>query len=126
HGPVHAFDGGDIRVAHRANGGDAGAHGGAVHVHRARSALGDAAAEFGTGHFQLVADHPEERGVRLHIDVLYLSVDFDLHDKFLSPNVLPECCCVAVIVHQSRCGLKYSTTGTALSHAAPYPILKAI
>ena len=46
-------------------------------MHRASTAQCHAATEFGAGQAQHVAQHPEERGVAVDIDVVYVAVDFD-------------------------------------------------
>ena len=47
----------------------AGAHRLAVDMHGAGAALRDAAAEFGAGQSELVAQHPEQRRLRLDIEL---------------------------------------------------------
>src|SRR5271170_1480670 len=44
-------------------------------MHRAGAAGGDAAAEFGAGELEMLAQHPEQRRVRRGIDFMPLSVD---------------------------------------------------
>src|SRR4029453_8898125 len=60
---VQPFDGGDLGAGHRAERDDAGSRGPALHVHRASTALADAAAELRAGEAELVADDPEQRRV---------------------------------------------------------------
>ena len=69
------FDGGDLLRADGADGDLAGARGDAVDVHGAGAALGDAAAIFGAGQADRVADDPEQRRVGFNVDVVGLSVD---------------------------------------------------
>src|SRR3979490_1409315 len=67
----------DSRVtqARTARGGDAGAHGLAVEVHGAGTALSDAAAELRAGHAQRVAQHPQEGRAGRGVDLAGLAVD---------------------------------------------------
>ena len=60
----------DQRQRHRAR-----AHRLAVDMHRAGAAGGDAAAEFGAGEFEMLAQHPKQRRVGRGIDLVPLSVD---------------------------------------------------
>src|SRR5215831_1255448 len=57
--------------------GDTRAGGSAVDMYRARAAQRHATAKFCAGHAEYVAQHPEERGVAVDIDVVYVAVDFD-------------------------------------------------
>jgi hypothetical protein len=65
---ANALDGGDGAVAHRADRQHAGAHRLAVDMHGTRSALGNAAAELGSGHAEHVTQHPKQRHVRGHVE----------------------------------------------------------
>src|SRR5215831_8739450 len=78
-----AFDGDDpIRGLHAADGKDAGAHDLIVDVHRAGPALRDSAAVLGARQADLLADHPEQRRVGLHLHVANLAVDVELwHER---------------------------------------------
>ena len=40
---------------------------------------GDAAAELGAGQAERIAQHPEQRRVRLDVDLMGLTVDLELH-----------------------------------------------
>jgi hypothetical protein len=71
------LDGDDLRFANAVDGGDAGTDGDAIHMHRAGAAQRHAAAEFGAGHAQHVAQYPEERRISVDIDVMHLAVDVD-------------------------------------------------
>jgi hypothetical protein len=53
----------------------AAAHRFAVDMDGARAALGDAAATFGAGQTDLLPDHPQQRGLRIDIDVVGLSIN---------------------------------------------------
>ena len=53
----------------------AGARRDAVDMHRAGAALRDAAAVLGAGHAERVAQHPQQRGVGLDLDVVALAID---------------------------------------------------
>jgi hypothetical protein len=64
-----------IGALHRAGRHDAGADRLAVDVDRAGAALGDPAAEFRAGQAELVAQHPEQRRIRLDVDLMAASVD---------------------------------------------------
>src|SRR5262249_61436786 len=57
-------------------------------VHRAGAALGDAAPILGAGEADLLADHPQERRVRLHVHIMNGAIDIELCHWVLSP-VLP-------------------------------------
>src|SRR5262245_29139899 len=71
----YALDGQD-RLADGRGGRDAaGADGAAVDVHGARTALPDAAAEFRAGQADVVTDDPQQRRLRIGIDVMDPSVD---------------------------------------------------
>src|SRR3954465_7813274 len=70
-----ALDGGDLLADRVLGGGLAGAHGGAVEMHRAGAAQARAATELGTGHLQMLADYPEQGRVVLDIGLLLLAVD---------------------------------------------------
>jgi hypothetical protein len=76
-----AFDGGDGAVAHRAHRQHAGAHRLAVDMHRAGSALGNAAAEFRTGHAEYVTENPEQRHVGRGVERLWFAVDGQFCDR---------------------------------------------
>ncbi len=80
------LDGGDLGAAERADRGDAGADRLAVHQHRAGAALGQPAAELGAVERQVVAQHIEQRGVRLGRHAVARAVDFqiDCHGLGLS------------------------------------------
>src|SRR4051812_26606481 len=60
-----ALDGGDLGALDGAERRAARAHRLAVDMHGARAAKRRAAAEFGAGELQLIADHPQERGAVL-------------------------------------------------------------
>src|SRR6266550_3120222 len=62
-GGREAFDRGDVLAGDGGHGQHAGACCRSVHVHRARAALRDAAAEFRAGHAKVVAQHPEQRRI---------------------------------------------------------------
>src|SRR5690242_19723342 len=49
----------------------------AVDMHRARSALRNSAAELGAGETDLLADHPQERRLRLCLHVPHLAIDVE-------------------------------------------------
>ena len=53
----------------------AGAHRLAVDMHRAGAAGGDAAAEFGAGQFEVLAQHPEQRRIGPDFHLLLFSVE---------------------------------------------------
>ena len=50
----------------------------AVDVHRAGAALRDAAAVFGAGEADLLADDPQQRRIGLHLHVTDLAIDVEL------------------------------------------------
>ncbi len=70
-----AFDGRDLRARDLADRRHAGSHRLAIEVHGARAAEGHAAAEFGAGEIELVAEHPEERRVGRDVDLVAGAVD---------------------------------------------------
>src|SRR5262249_54618601 len=70
-----ALDGGDLLALHRANGQRAGTHRLAVHVHGACAALSYAAPVLGASQADLLPNHPQQRGVRIDIYVVCLSID---------------------------------------------------
>jgi hypothetical protein len=72
-----AFAGRDLGAVERADRHRARAHRSAVEMHGARAALGDAAAEFGAGQADDVAQHPQEWRIRLDVDLVRSSVDLD-------------------------------------------------
>ena len=69
---------------HGADRNRAGTHDLAVEVHRARAALRDAAAVFGAGEADLLADDPQERSVGLHLHVTDPAVDVELGHRVSS------------------------------------------
>src|SRR5438477_499696 len=72
---VKAFDRGDLLAGRLGEGRLARADRATVEMHGARAALGHAAAELRAGQAQPLADHPQERRVRIGIDRLGLPVD---------------------------------------------------
>lgn len=72
---LDGLDGGDLPTYHTGDGRDARAHHVAVHQHRTRTALRQAAAVFGTGHAQVVADDPEQGRVGFGVDLVGLLVN---------------------------------------------------
>src|ERR1043166_8667293 len=81
-----ALDGGDLladRLAHRKR---AGARRDAVDMHGAGATLRDAAAVFGAGETDVLANRPEQRRVRLDVDVVILSVDIETNHSRTSPG----------------------------------------
>jgi len=72
-----ALDGGDRGIVKLVVRQLAGAHGDAVQVHRAGTALADAATILGAGHLEVVAEHPEQRGAFRCIDRDILTVNFE-------------------------------------------------
>src|SRR5580700_9102567 len=69
------LDGGDLLGADRSDWDLARARGDAVDVHGAGAALGDAAAVFGAGQSDRIADDPEQWRVGFNVDAIRLSVD---------------------------------------------------
>src|SRR5262249_26130116 len=64
-----------------------------VDVHRAGAALRDAAAVFRAGEADLLADHPQERGIGLHLHVTDTAIDVELsHELPLAGCVRCESC----------------------------------
>ena len=78
-----AFDGGDVLAGGIADRQAAGAYGLAVDMHGAGAAHRNAAAEFGAGQSQFVADDPEQRRLRLDVELMRLAVDGDGDHAFL-------------------------------------------
>ena len=77
-GRAKAFDGGDLAV-HIGSGKLAGTHRHAIDMHRAGAAPGNAAAIFGACQAEFIAQDPEQRHVRLDIDLERLPIDRQLH-----------------------------------------------
>jgi len=80
------FDGRDLgadRAAHRER---AGARGDAIDMHGAGAALRDAAAVFGAGQADVLADRPEQGRFRLDVDIVILAVDVEA-EPFRPPQV---------------------------------------
>src|SRR5581483_2097970 len=67
-----AFDGGDLLARGAADREGTRTHRRAVDVHGAGTALRDAAAVFRAGEADILTDHPEQRRIRVDIDVLRL------------------------------------------------------
>src|ERR1043165_259072 len=81
-----AFDGRDLLSRGRAHREGAGAHRRAVDMHGARAALRDAAAVFRSGKADLLANRPEQRRVRVDVDLLGLAIDGQRDHFFSSGN----------------------------------------
>src|SRR5215510_16539544 len=65
----------------------------AVDVHGAGAALRDAAAVFRAGEADLLADHPQERGIRLDLHVVDFAVDVEFcHELPLASCVRRKSC----------------------------------
>ena len=62
---TQTLESGDLRLPERADRGDAGAHWGAVDEHGAGAALAKAAAELGSIEAKIIAQHVEQRGIRI-------------------------------------------------------------
>ena len=88
-GRVQPFDGGDVAAGGVGNRGDAGAHRLLVDDDGAGAAQRLAAAEFGAGQPDLVADEPDEWKIRIAVPVLLLSINLQLdHD---CPSLFLSC-----------------------------------
>src|SRR3989442_30954 len=70
-----------LMTQHPTGGGDAGTRRYSVDMHGAGAAKCNAAAEFGAGHTEHVAQHPEERRVGIDIDTVRGSVHDEFHDR---------------------------------------------
>src|SRR5262249_8950197 len=83
---TQAFDRGDGGIAERADGSDAGTRRLAVDQHRSGAALGKPAAEFGAVERKVVAQHVEQRRIRLgrHRAALAVDVQTDGHGVKIS------------------------------------------
>src|SRR3954465_15488906 len=79
---AETFDGGDLLAGDVAQGGLAGSHGFAVDVNRAGAAQAGAAAEFGAGHLQLLADGPQQWRVRRRLDGHIPPIDIEIRHAF--------------------------------------------
>src|SRR6202030_1625529 len=66
---------GDLLAGHVGELYRAGPRRNAVDVDRAGAALRDAATIFGAGHAERIAQHPQQRGVGLDVDVMALTID---------------------------------------------------
>jgi hypothetical protein len=75
--------------ADETDGKNAGADGIAVKVNCAGAALRDAAAEFRARQSDDVADDPQQRHIRRHVDLPISAIDIDLHDE-ISPFLKPS------------------------------------
>src|SRR5689334_2264964 len=80
-----AFDGGDLLAGGRAHRKGARAHGRAVDVHGAGAALRDAATVFGASESDLLANNPQQRRIRVNVDLVRLAVDGETDHAFLLP-----------------------------------------
>src|SRR5207302_10375846 len=82
---TEAFECGDLRLPERADWRDARAHWGAVDEHRAGAALTKPAAELGGIEAKLIAQHVEQRRVRLGRHAVHRTVhlEADSHDAKL-------------------------------------------
>src|SRR3984957_12172358 len=69
------FDGGDGAITNGSHRQHTGTHRLAIDMHRAGAALGDAAAEFRSGHAEHVAQNPEQGHIRRSIERFLLAVD---------------------------------------------------
>src|SRR6266498_3957468 len=58
-----------------------------VEMHGARSTLRHATAELGAHQAEQIAEHPQERHVRIGIDLVHRSVHFDLHREASSKSL---------------------------------------
>src|SRR6267143_2063215 len=77
------LDGGDSLSLNRRYRGDARSRRRAVDVHRACAALRDAAAELRAGETELVADHPQQRGIGRLVGKRFPAVDGKRNHLFL-------------------------------------------
>src|SRR5260221_14398707 len=82
---TEAFERGDLRLPERADWRDAGAHWGAVDEHHAGAALTKPAAELGGVEAKIIAQHIEQRRVRLGRHPVHRTVhlEADSHDPKL-------------------------------------------
>ncbi len=69
------LDGGDVLVHHHAHQHRAGAHRDAVDMDRAGPALRDPAAVLGAGQSDVLAQHPEQWGLGIDVELVLLAVD---------------------------------------------------
>jgi hypothetical protein len=76
-----AFDGGDVLAASCAYLDLAASRGNAIDEYGARGALSFAAAEFGAGEIQIVAENAEERSFRIGIDPPQRAVHVEFGDS---------------------------------------------
>src|SRR5207302_2682786 len=83
-----SLDGDDRGALDGAGGRRAGANGLAVDMDGAGAALGDAAAEFGAGEAERVAQHPKERHVAVDLDGLIAAIDVELNHPTAPPYQL--------------------------------------
>src|SRR2546426_25183 len=72
--------------AARWTGGDTGAHGVAVEVDGARAALRLSAAKLGSGQAQHVAQRPEQRHLRVDVELAHLAIHFQC-DHGVAPSI---------------------------------------
>src|SRR2546423_2573990 len=79
---AQAFNRGDFLVADIADRGDAGPHGLAVELHRTSAASADAAAEFGPGKAEQVAQCPEQWHSGIGVDGTGAAVQAEVYHRF--------------------------------------------
>src|SRR5882724_43624 len=93
-GGRQAFDGDDLVGGfHASNRDGAGAHQGAVEVHRTGAALRDTTAILGAGQAHLLANGPQQRRVGLHLHVPDPAIDVELsHEPLPRLAVIGETC----------------------------------
>src|ERR1700730_11335557 len=89
---TEAFERGDLRLPERADRRDAGAQRGAVDEHRAGAALAKPAAELGGIEAEIIAQHIEQRRVRLGRHAVHRAVhlEADSHDAELRLRQRPH------------------------------------
>ncbi len=84
-----ALDSGDGFALRRGNRGDAGTHRLVVDHHRTGAALGDAAAIFGAGEADFIAQRPEQRHFRLGIQFVRLAINVQCDHGFYVTSSRP-------------------------------------
>src|SRR5436190_15604561 len=83
-----ALDRRDLLARGRAHREGAGAYCRAVDMNRTGTALRDAAAVLRAGEADLLANHPQKRGIRIDVDLLCLAVDVEANHEGFSPVVV--------------------------------------
>src|SRR5258708_28878164 len=111
-----SLDGGDRLALDQRDRHGAGAHRLPIDVHRAGPAGGDAAAELGAGHLEVLAQHPQQRGIAVYAYFLALAIDRE--SNHLAPPWLEVIACVAES-YPKTAGCAHTNAGIFISRVGP-------